>query len=455
MSRTSLSAASVLLLLGAIAGAAVGASSGAPAIAAASPKPPVSPFLIVENEGQYPRAVRFKVETSQGILWVTDDALWITQFERRPAAVNPSSLAHRLGSGAGLPAGPARGINLKLAFLGHQAGVSLVPSDPLLTRTNYFLGSDAGKWRSGVRAYGTVTWRGLYPGVSVTLADVGGEPALVVRTVAGADPAELRIRVRGAKAVQASPDGRLVADTAVGSVPLPAIIHGRPLAASVHGSDVSFSGSIVLRRPAPEVPSRPRSSGQGLLYGTFLGGSGDDYYNFIRLARGQDGSTYVAGTTFSTSFPTTPGAFDTTYNGSGDVYVSKLDPTGSSLDYSTFIGGGGLDDGWALALGVDGSVYVGGLTSSDDFPTTPGAFDTTYAGGDGFISHLDPSGSGLVYSTFIGGSICDVVGALTMSADGTVYATGHRPGPGGNGLSHRGDLVLRVPHHSGCVRSDV
>ncbi len=422
----SLRAASAYFLLAAIAGVGGNGSSWAharaDALAGAS-----SHFLIVENAGQFARAVRFRVETSQGILWVTDDGLWITQFERRRATVTPSSLPHSRGPGARSVAGPTRGVNLDLTFPGHLAGASLVPSDPLPTRTNYFLGPDARKWRGGVRTYGAVTWRALFPGLSLTLADVGGRPALEVRTVPGTGPAALRLRVRGARAIRPSPDGRLVAETAIGPVALPVIIDdGQALVARVSRADAFFTGSTVLRRPSVVVPARLGSTGQGLLYGTLLGGSGDDYYNFIRMARGQDGSTYVAGTTFSTDFPTTPGAFDTSYNGGGDVYVSKLDPTGSSLVYSTFLGGSALDDLWALALGPDGSLYVGGRTSSEDFPTTPGAFDTTYAGGDGFISKLDPSGSSLVYSTFLGGSVSnDTVAALALAPDGTVSATGN------------------------------
>ena len=95
--------------------------------------------------------------------------------------------------------------------------------------------------------------------------------------------------------------------------------------------------------------------GNGLLYGTYLGGSDQDEPRDVAV--GPDGSTYVAGWTFSRDFPTTPGAFDTT-NDNGDAFVSRLDPTGSNLVYSTFLGGSGIDTGLSIAVGPDGRLML-------------------------------------------------------------------------------------------------
>ena len=127
------------------------------------------------------------------------------------------------------------------------------------------------------------------------------------------------------------------------------------------------------------------------------------------------GSAYVTGDTSSTDFPTTPGAFDTSYNGGdGDAFVAKLNPAGSGLAYATFLGGSGEDAGYAIAVDGAGSAYVTGDTDSSNFPTTPGAFDTSYNGGtwersslscpDAFVAKLNPAGSALAYATFLGGS---------------------------------------------------
>ena len=100
----------------------------------------------------------------------------------------------------------------------------------------------------------------------------------------------------------------------------------------------------------------------------------------------------------------TPGAFDTTANGAFDATVTKLNPAGSALVYSTYLGGAGFDNGSDVVVDGGGNAYVAGGTGSTDFPTTPGALDTTSDGSDGFVTKLNPSGSAAVYSTVLGGS---------------------------------------------------
>jgi hypothetical protein len=169
------------------------------------------------------------------------------------------------------------------------------------------------------------------------------------------------------------------------------------------------------------------------VYSTFLGGSSSD--GVKGLALDAQGSAIVAGVTDSPDFPSTPGAFDTTYNG-GDAFVTKLSPTGSSLVYSTFLGGAGGDFATALAVDGQGSAIVGGGTGSLDFPITPGAFDTTYNGNqDGFVTRLSPTGSSLIYSTFLGGSWgpgpsspfgggADWVNAVALDGQGAITVAG-------------------------------
>ncbi|MCM3541335.1 SBBP repeat-containing protein, partial [Priestia endophytica] len=142
-------------------------------------------------------------------------------------------------------------------------------------------------------------------------------------------------------------------------------------------------------------------TGSMLVYSTYLGGTDLDRVSDIAVDAG--GNAYITGLTISTNFPTTPGAFDTTFNGGRDVFVTKLNPTGNALIYSTYLGGTGIEDGNGIAVDAGGNAYITGLTGSADFPTTPGAFDTTYNGnGDAFVTKLDPTGSMLIYSTYLG-----------------------------------------------------
>ncbi|HKZ63500.1 MAG TPA: PKD domain-containing protein, partial [Thermoplasmata archaeon] len=169
------------------------------------------------------------------------------------------------------------------------------------------------------------------------------------------------------------------------------------------------------------------ATGSTLLYATFLGGSGNE--TGFGIAVDASGTAYLTGWTWdaATDFPTTPGAYDTTHNGGDDAFVAKLDATGSTLVYATFLGGSGYDDGIGIAVDVSGSAYVTGSTydAATDFPTTPGAYDTTHNGGyDAFVAKLDEVGSGLLYSTFLGGSRYDDGIGIVVDASGVAFVTG-------------------------------
>nr|MBI2905687.1 SBBP repeat-containing protein [Chloroflexota bacterium] len=165
------------------------------------------------------------------------------------------------------------------------------------------------------------------------------------------------------------------------------------------------------------------ADGSGLVYSTFLGGSNDDIgYGLV-----VDGNSnaYVTGETASSDFPTTSGALDTSSNGGTDAFVTKLNADGSALLYNTFLGGSSNDRGKAIAVDGSGNAHVTGNTSSSDFPTTPGAFDTVLNGGDAFVTKLNAAGSGLVYSTFLGGSNSDYGYAIAVDGGGDAYVTGY------------------------------
>ncbi len=171
------------------------------------------------------------------------------------------------------------------------------------------------------------------------------------------------------------------------------------------------------------------ASGTALAYATFLGGSDEDIGRAIAID--VTGNVYVTGSTESPDFPTTPGAFDRSCNGCDDVwsdaFVAKLNASGTELVYSTFLGGNSFDDGTAIVEDSTGSAYVAGQTWSSDFPTTTGAFDTSFNGGSGdiFIVKLNPNGMALTYSTFLGGSGDFEYGnSISVDEAGSVYVAG-------------------------------
>ncbi len=175
----------------------------------------------------------------------------------------------------------------------------------------------------------------------------------------------------------------------------------------------------------------PASGGSAdLVYSTFLGGVAEDWGRSIVVD--SSGNAYVAGRTWSADFPTTGGAFDTSFNGQGtDAFVTKLNPSGTGLVYSTFLGGRGNDDAWGITIDGAGNAYVTGRTWTSTFPTTPGAFDTTFNGKtgntppDAYVTKFNAAGSGLVYSTFLGGQTEDLGRKIVVDVDGSAYVVGY------------------------------
>ncbi|MUT67491.1 SBBP repeat-containing protein [Paenibacillus sp. NEAU-GSW1] len=176
--------------------------------------------------------------------------------------------------------------------------------------------------------------------------------------------------------------------------------------------------------------ARLNSSGSALDYSTYVGGTANDYANAIDVS--YFGDAYVTGYTLSADFPTTPGAFQTSFGGGeageaepGDAFVLRLDQSGSALVYSTFLGGSRADFGNGIAVDDGGYAYVTGKTSSPDFPVGGGAFQPFLRGiANAFVTKLDPSGTGIVYSTYLGGSNSDGGNGIAVNLNGNVHVTG-------------------------------
>ena len=164
------------------------------------------------------------------------------------------------------------------------------------------------------------------------------------------------------------------------------------------------------------------ATGSALVYSTYLGGLEVEFV--VGAAVDTSGNAYMTGITRSANFPITSGAFDTTHNGLFDVFVAKLNAAGSALVYSTFIGGVDFDSAGGLATDADRNAYVAGGTLSLDYPTTAGAFDRTFSGNDAFVTKLNPAGSALVYSTFIGGTASDGASDVIVDASGNTWIAG-------------------------------
>jgi uncharacterized protein (TIGR03437 family) len=175
------------------------------------------------------------------------------------------------------------------------------------------------------------------------------------------------------------------------------------------------------------------AAGTALVFSTYLGGAEPD--EGLACALGPQGSLLVAGSTWGESFPTTPGAFQSQFQGGlepelqgADGFVAKLDAAGSSLIYSTYLGGAGVDAAYAIAVDADGKAYVGGTTGSLNFPVLVPVQSANRGFGDAFVSVLNEAGSAVVFSTFLGGRGNDDTSSVSVNSAGEIFAGGYMLG---------------------------
>ena len=308
---------------------------------------------------------------------------------------------------------------------------------------NYLIGNDPARWHARVPTFSRVKFEQVYPGVDVICYGNPRQLEYDIVVAPGADPSQIALEIAGAEDVKLTADDDLLVHTVAGE-----IRQHRPWVFQKALTGRTQIGGRYVVRAGPEkihkvgfelgVYDRKRALiiDPVLTYSTFLGGVNNELAN--ALAVDAAGNVYVAGNTFSVSdFPTTPGAYQTNAASDlADVFVTKLNPAGSGLVYSTYLGGGETDFGLGIAVDAAGSAYIVGETYAvTSFPVTYGAVQTTYGGGsaDAFVTKLSADGSKLIYSTFLGGggyeggsdgfSLFEQMG-IAVDTNGNAHVTG-------------------------------
>ncbi len=317
-------------------------------------------------------------------------------------------------------------IRMRLTGSNHTARIS--GAELLPGKSNYFIGNDPANWRSGIPQFARVNYESVYPGVDLTYYGNQGQLEYDFRIAPAADPNQIALHFDGASARLDA--GELVLSTDNGDVrfhaPLIYQADGNMKKAVAGGfrqladNKIGFQvGSYDRRRELVIDPL--------LSYATYLGGSGVEAFTQIAVDSGLN--MYVAGSTTSSDFPNAsvpkPGPANV-FN----VFVAKINPSGSALVYSTYLGGTGPDlaAGIAVIAGQDGfDATVAGTTSSNNFPTTANAFQTTASGTHGFLTKLDANGGltpAFAYSTYLAGNGVDTVTGLTVDKTQNAFVTG-------------------------------
>lgn len=357
------------------------------------------PAVFEPNRGQVDSAVRFLARSSGYTLFLTD---------REAVFAPPEGTPVRMRLSGARPPKSAEGLE-------PTGGVS-----------NYFLGNDPAKWRSNIPHYRKVRYRGVTAGVDqVFYVDRGGiEYDLVVAP--GTDASQITMEYEGARSLDVDALGDLVLATDTGAVRLrrPTVYQTDragnrvPVEASFRLKDAKHASFLISRYD----PHRELVIDPVVTYATYLGGSSAD--TIVGMALDSSGNTYLTGATSSADFPTV-NPFQSTIpnNSAAHVFVTKLNPTGTALAYSTFIGGSSGEAGYAIAIDPPGNAYITGITSSSNFPIQ-NALQPAFQGQGApvFATKLDPTGSRLVYSTFLGNS--GTASGIAADPSGNAYVVG-------------------------------
>ena len=334
----------------------------------------------------------------------------------------------------------------RLDWLGANAHARMHEEGRQSGTSNYFIGNQPDKWRRKVAHYGSVRYDDLYPGINLVYHGNQQNVEFDYELAPGSDPSAIRIGIAGPSVVELASDGILKISAAGDQIAL------RP--------PVAYQEEKGQRKPVEARYVMEGTHRVGFQLGAYdqsrklvidpvldyaaAFGTQSSFTYLTEIAVDTQGNTYVTGASCDTDYPITVGAFQstggsTTAEGCFTAVVSKLNPSASSLVYSTYVGGTTDDStGGRLKIDAAGEAYVGGITAATDFPTTANAFQKQAKGGtcdygpfikgkpcsDGILFKLSADGSSLVFSTLLGGERIDMITALALDANNNIYVTG-------------------------------
>lgn len=408
----------------------------------------------VENKGQFDARVKFRVSNQGKTLWLTSNGIVFDFLGNKPSQVGPLSEKKPSEANAIFPSrfNDPRTAKPDLSnmqrhviyqnFVGANKNAVIETRGVQQGTYNYFSGNDPSNWRTGVQRYSEVVYHNIWKGVDLRLYGNGHdfEQEFIVKP--GADATNVRVAYEGIESLGVNKDGSLLIKAPTGQMrETPPRIYQE-----IGGHRVAVEGRFNLLTAtsynfqlSPYDAKYPLVVDPTLLYSTFLGGSaGNNLETFgtQETATGvtvdASGNAYLSGFTASLDFPVTAGAFETSHPCCGQVgFVTKVNPTGSGLIYSTYLNSAAYPAG--IAVDSSGNAYVAGWNAGGGFITTTNAYSQT-CNGSGFLTVLNPSGSGLIYSTCFGFNISNVgvspqVTSIAVDTHGHAYLGGSIGGP--------------------------
>ncbi|MGB7713039.1 MAG: SBBP repeat-containing protein [Microcoleus sp.] len=365
------------------------------------------PLSFIANTGQTDPAVKFQVKGAGHSIFFTPNEITFIAFqtpnEPGKEATNSSVVRSSLANSNPNP--------------------TIYGMEKLPGVANFLLGENSSQWQTNVPTFNGVVYQNVYPGIDRVFKGTEGQLKSEFLVAPFADPSQIKMNYTGVSDIRLADDGALILETPLGELidNAPIVyqeINGQrvnvPAAYNLLGNgQVNFSfGDFDRTQPLVIDPV--------LAYSTYLGGSGNDTANHMTVD--STGAAYIIGTTVN-NFTTTPGAYKTRPAGGTDFLVTKINPEGTALVYSTYIGGSGNEYGFGIAVDNQGNAYLTGQVDPG-FPTTTGSFQATATTYNAAATKLNAAGNSLVYSTFLGGSGTALGTSIAVDNQGNAYVTG-------------------------------
>jgi hypothetical protein len=397
----------------------------------------VAPSSFIRNEGQWPSGYQFRAQNGSHRIWLGEQQIF---YQLRRADLHPLSQLHSTRFGEATDTSSVIGHDYRVKFLNSRPVKPQANSQPSPTRYNFFLGNRT-YHRSSVQAFEEVVYNDLYEGTDLRLK--GGDNFLKYdfELDPGRDGSEINMNFDGVSGLELS-GGRLRIKTAIGTLEehIPKAWQLVDGTAREIACEYILKGTVVgFRFPKSPDPRYKTVIDPLLIFFTYSGAIDDNWAN--TAVSDSRGNSYTAGTIYGSSFPTTPGVIDRSFNGqpgqdpylSYDIGLLKFDSTGSQLLYCTFIGGSGAETPHSLTTDQDDNLLILGSTASPDFPVSSNAFQTGFRGGpeeypfgfgqsstlptyvlgsDLFVTKIKKDGSQILASTYLGGNGTD--GIMTV-----------------------------------------
>ncbi|MEM7372631.1 MAG: PKD domain-containing protein [Bacteroidota bacterium] len=401
------------------------------------PETAQSPLRFIQNQGQWDERIQYRVDINGGNILFESNRLSYHLYTIPQAEGH----GHRHDKHHSHTSDHMDHHVFRMEFLHANEQPSLVADKPSQTYHNYFLGNDPAHWAGGVHLYEMLSYEEIYPGIDIRFFGVGDALKYEFIVHPGADPTQIQLAYPGLDQIRIE-DESLILETSVRTIEeLPPVAYQPTKKGTFQEVVCLFSldnGILTYQLPNGYQVDRPLIIDPTLIFSTYTGSVSNNWG--FAATYDSEGNAYGAGIqrngTVGAGYPITTGAYQTTFQGGlSDIVISKFSDDGSSLLYSTYLGGnpGGSilveyqDLPHSIRVNANNELYIMGITNSPSFPTTIGAYDESPNGEyDIFIATLSDDGTSLLGSTLIGGSDDDGVnGNIELSHfDGTEYNYG-------------------------------